>query len=148
MRSDRVHPQCRTGSDDGSKSSTEGFDHGSGQCSRGGDRAVEASPWFDPVNNSEDISEGCVDGFCLIPGIPKESPVDMVNQPPHYAGFGKKIETIDKIEDAVQFAPDAVLGGLQWQVMKYLDRMWQKGDPLENASKASWYLNRLIDKLS
>lgn len=72
----------------------------------------------------------------------------MVNQPPHYAGAGKKIETIDKIEDAVQFAPDAVLGGLQWQVMKYLDRMWQKGDPLENASKASWYLNRLIQKLS
>lgn len=90
----------------------------------------------------------CKDGFCPIPAITKVEPVDMVNHPPHYAGAGRKFETIDKIEDAVQFAPDAVLGGLQWQALKYLDRLWQKGDPLENASKAAWYLDRLIKKLS
>ena len=73
--------------------------------------------------------------------------VDMVNHPTHYANSNKKIETIDKIEDAVQFAPDPVLGGLQWQVLKYMDRLWAKGNPKQDASKALWYLTRLIDKL-
>jgi hypothetical protein len=44
--------------------------------------------------------------------------VDMVNHPTHYTNSNKKLEIIDKIEDAVQFAPDPVLGGLQWQVLK------------------------------
>jgi hypothetical protein len=78
---------------------------------------------------------------------PKAKKVDMVNHPPHYSNPKKKIETIDKIEDAVQFAPDAVLGGLQWQALKYLDRLWDKGNPKQDAEKAVWYLNRLIDKL-
>lgn len=73
--------------------------------------------------------------------------VDMVNHPSHYANSNKKIETIDKIEDAVQFAPNAVLGGLQWQVLKYMDRLWEKGNPKQDASKALWYLKRLIDKM-
>ena len=72
--------------------------------------------------------------------------VDMVNHPSH-SNSNKKIETIDKIEDAVQFAPDAVLGGLQWQVLKYMDRLWEKGNPKQDASKALWYLKRLIDKM-
>lgn len=73
--------------------------------------------------------------------------VDMVNHPPHYANPKKKVETIDKIEDAVQFAPNPVVGGLQWQVLKYMDRLWDKGNPKQDASKALWYLERLIDKL-
>jgi hypothetical protein len=74
--------------------------------------------------------------------------VDMVNHPPHYSNSKKKIETIDKIEDAVQFAPNAVIGGLQWQVIKYMDRLWEKEDPKRDAMKAKWYLERLIEKLS
>lgn len=144
MWSDRVHSQRGRGSDDGGKSPTEGFAYGTREDSGSGDRAFQTAPWFSPVETPED----CGNGFCPVPPISKKEPPDMVNQPPHYAGMGKKIETIDKIEDAVQFAPDPVLGGLQWQVIKYLDRMWQKGDPLENASKAAWYLNRLIQKLS
>jgi hypothetical protein len=73
--------------------------------------------------------------------------VDMVNHPPHYVNSKKKIETIDKIEDAVQFAPNPVVGGLQWQVLKYMDRLWDKGNPKQDASKALWYLERLIAKL-
>ena len=73
--------------------------------------------------------------------------VDMVNRPPHYANPDKKIETIDKIEDAVQFAPNAVIGGLHWQTLKYLDRLWLKDNPLEDAKKARWYLERMIKKL-
>jgi hypothetical protein len=70
---------------------------------------------------------------------------DLVNHPPHYTAG--RHEAIDVIEDAVGRAPDAVLGGLQWQTLKYLLRMWDKGSPTMDAKKASWYLTRLIDHL-
>jgi hypothetical protein len=68
---------------------------------------------------------------------------DVVNHPPHYAD-GRKYEVIDVIEDSVQFAPNAVLGGLQWQVLKYMHRCWGKQNSMEDLRKARWYLNRLI----
>ena len=70
---------------------------------------------------------------------------DMVNRPAHYTKG--KYEAIDVIEDAVIRAPDPVRGALQWQVLKYTLRMWDKYAPLEDAKKARWYLDRLIDKL-
>ena len=70
---------------------------------------------------------------------------DMVNSPPHYTKG--KFEAIDVIEDAVQHAPNAVYGTLQWQVLKYILRMWSKNDALEDAKKARWYLDRLINKM-
>lgn len=75
----------------------------------------------------------------------KVSSYDMVNSPPHYNRG--KFEAIDVIEDAVQHAPDSVIGGLQWQVLKYVLRMWHKTSALEDAKKARWYLDRLINKL-
>ena len=71
---------------------------------------------------------------------------DLVNHPPHYTAG--QFEAIDVIEDAVQSAPNAVLGGLQWQALKYLLRVWNKGNSLEDARKAEWYLRRLINKLA
>jgi hypothetical protein len=68
---------------------------------------------------------------------------DVVNHPPHYAD-GRKYEVIDVIEDSVQFAPNAVVGGLQWQVLKYMHRCWSKQSSMEDLRKARWYLNRLI----
>lgn len=141
MWADGVYSERGRGNDDGSQAEAEGFDYGLRGGSRGGEGTVNDAPWFEPVTE-------CKDGFCPMPSAAKPERVDMVNHPPHYAGDGRKFETIDKIEDAVQFAPDAVTGGLQWQVLKYMDRLWQKGDPLENASKAAWYLDRLIKKLS
>lgn len=70
---------------------------------------------------------------------------DMVNHPPHYTAG--KFETIDVIEDAVQHAPDAILGGMQWQALKYLIRLWHKDSALQDAKKAQWYLQRLITRL-
>ena len=70
---------------------------------------------------------------------------DPVNHPSHYTAG--RFEAIDVIEDAVQHAPDSVAGGLQWQSLKYLLRLWGKGNPLQDALKARWYLDRLIDKL-
>ena len=70
---------------------------------------------------------------------------DLVNHPPHYTSG--RVETIDFIEDCVQQAPDAVVGGLQWQVLKYMSRLWLKDDPALDAGKARFYLDRLIRTL-
>lgn len=73
---------------------------------------------------------------------------DQVNHPPHYTKG--RFEAIDVIEDAVDSAPNAVLGSLQWQALKYLLRMWSKHaeNPIQDAQKAEWYLKRLINKLA
>lgn len=71
---------------------------------------------------------------------------DAVDSPSHYAK-DRRFEVIDKIEDAVRFAPDPILGSLQWQILKYVERCWLKHKPDEDLKKARWYLNRLIDKL-
>lgn len=70
---------------------------------------------------------------------------DPVNQPAHYTAG--PVEVINILEQAVAQAPDAVRGGLQWQALKYLHRIWHKGNPLQDAQKARWYLDRLIQKL-
>ena len=67
---------------------------------------------------------------------------DMVDNPAHYNEGA--IETIDYIVD--------VLG--EWDsihychgnIIKYLStRLWTKGKPLQDAKKARWYLNKMID---
>jgi hypothetical protein len=70
---------------------------------------------------------------------------DPVDHPAHYTAG--RTEVIDFIEDMVQLAPDAVVGGLQWQCLKYLSRLWLKDHPLQDAQKAQWYLSRLIATL-
>ena len=137
MRTNGCNTECRTGADDGSITQAPRDLDGTGGTGRESDRDVEETPWFDPVEGE------CKDGFCPMP----QPKVDMVNHPPHYSNPNKKLETIDKIEDAVQFAPNPVLGGLQWQVLKYMDRLWDKKNPKQDAQKALWYLTRLIDKL-
>lgn len=68
-----------------------------------------------------------------------------VDHPSHYTSGSQ--EAIDTIEDAVKDAPNAIIGGLQWNALKYLLRLWLKENPKKDALKARWYLNRLIDKL-
>jgi hypothetical protein len=69
---------------------------------------------------------------------------DPVN-PQHYRNY--RIEVIDILEDAVARAPDAVKGSLQYQVLKYMLRLWDKENALQDAKKSRWYLDRLISKL-
>jgi hypothetical protein len=71
---------------------------------------------------------------------------DKVNSPAHYTRGAQ--EAIDIIEEAIQDAPTPKEGMLQAQALKYLLRMWLKDDPKQDAEKARWYLNRLIDSLS
>ena len=70
---------------------------------------------------------------------------DSVNNPSHYTRGSQ--EAIDTIEEAIQDAPSVETGMLQGQVLKYLLRLWLKDNSTEDAEKARWYLNRLIDKL-
>ena len=62
---------------------------------------------------------------------------DVVNHPKHYTVGG--IETIDFIEAKK-------LGYNLGNVVKYVSRVDQKDDPIENLKKAQWYLDREIAK--
>lgn len=69
-----------------------------------------------------------------------ESP-DIVNEPPHYQGVSG-IECIDAIESmgcGVDFC--------RANAVKYLWRLGKKGAALEDAKKAQWYINRLVQQL-
>lgn len=70
---------------------------------------------------------------------------DPVNHPSHYTSG--QVEVIDLLEQAVANAPMSVHACLQWQALKYLNRMWLKGNSLEDAKKSRWYIERLIQKL-
>lgn len=70
---------------------------------------------------------------------------DPINHPPHYTAG--PIKSIDVIEQTVRFAPTPMMRRLQWQILKYLLSMWLKANPLQDARKARWYLDRLIQRL-
>lgn len=70
---------------------------------------------------------------------------DPVNHPAHYTAG--EIECIDALESMVCGYTDPVLAGLAWQVVKYIWRCPMKGKPVEDARKAEFYLNRMIEKL-
>jgi len=101
------------------------------------------------VSSSEIKFTECVDGVCPVPWAVNKSPIapkgDPVNHPEHYTAG--KVEIIEILEQAVEDAPDPISGGLLWQTLKYLLRLWYKGNMLQDAKKARWYLNRLIERL-
>ena len=71
--------------------------------------------------------------------------IDHVNSPAHYTRG--RVEVIEVIEDAVKDAPDTFDAVLQGNILKYLLRLWVKENPLQDAKKARWYLDRLITRL-
>ena len=79
------------------------------------------------------------------PFNPDPTDIDRVNSPTHYTQGTQ--EAIDIIEEAIDAAPSVQSGMLQAQVLKYLLRLWHKDNPLEDARKGRWYLNRLINRL-
>lgn len=66
---------------------------------------------------------------------------DAIN-PAHYTA-GRRFEVIEVLEDWAQFAPNVKQGIALAQALKYLGRMYSKGDPAENLQKAQWFLDRL-----
>ena len=77
--------------------------------------------------------------------LSKRASKDMVNSPSHYT-VGQT-DVIDVIESAVSGSDDPIAAVLQGNVIKYILRLWFKGNELQDAKKAQWYLNRLIEKL-
>lgn len=73
----------------------------------------------------------------------KQPAVDLVNSPPHYTG--SSIECIDAIEAAL--TREEFIGFLRGQVFRYTWRLGKKDDPIQDASKAQWYQNKLIEVL-
>ena len=67
---------------------------------------------------------------------------DQVNNPPHYNQGG--IECFDAIKASL--SPEEYKGYLRGQIIKYIWRMNHKGNSLQDAQKASWYLNKLIQQ--
>ena len=67
---------------------------------------------------------------------------DMVNSPPHYSDG--KIETIDYIVDVL--GEYEAISYCHGNVIKYTgSRLWKKDDPIQDAEKAVWYLNKMIE---
>ena len=73
---------------------------------------------------------------------------DMVNKPPHYQllpgveVYDVRLALLKKIEPNTPFEQVS-----DWdRASEYLLRMWQKNG-LEDAKKARWYLNKLIEKM-
>ena len=67
---------------------------------------------------------------------------DLINHPPHY-NVGE-IETIDYIVDVL--GKDKAAAYCHGNVLKYTgSRLWAKANPLQDAKKAVWYLNKMID---
>ncbi len=67
---------------------------------------------------------------------------DLVNSPAHYTKGA--IETIDYIVDAL--GEWEAISYCQGNVIKYTgSRLWAKGKPIQDAEKAIWYLNKMIE---
>ena len=75
--------------------------------------------------------------------IADEELEDVVNKPIHYNSGG--IECIEAIKASMSI--EAFEGYLKGNCLKYLWRMSYKGKALEDAKKAQWYLQKLIDSV-
>ena len=69
--------------------------------------------------------------------------MDMVDKPPHYNQGG--IETIEYMK--AYSTKEEFMGHCRLTAIKYLSRLMEKENPLQDAMKARWYLNKLIEEL-
>ncbi len=72
-----------------------------------------------------------------------DSSSDQVNQPDHYTGGS--IECWDYLKD--NMPREAYLGGIEWNIKKYLHRWRYKKNPVEDLKKAKVYLDKLIKEM-
>lgn len=74
---------------------------------------------------------------------PTPAAEDVVNAPSHYTNGG--IETIDFMK--AKLSPEEYRGYLRGNALKYLSRLGNKDAAKQEASKAQWYVNRLVECL-
>ena len=68
-----------------------------------------------------------------------DQPYDPVNSPTHYTGSIECIDALESIGLGEHFC--------QGNAIKYLWRLGKKDDALQDARKAQWYVNRLVEIL-
>ena len=68
---------------------------------------------------------------------------DNVNSPSHYNQGG--VECIDAL--AASLGEEGFKAYCRGNIIKYLWRLEHKGKSLEDAKKARWYLNKLIERM-
>ena len=73
----------------------------------------------------------------------KDVLADPVNKPAHYRQGG--IECIDAIKASM--TDEAFIGYCKGNTQKYLWRLGLKDSALQDAKKAQWYLNKLIETM-
>lgn len=73
----------------------------------------------------------------------KDKKETSVDEPDHY--ISGKIECWDYLKD--NMPREAYLGGLEWNIKKYLHRWRYKDNPAQDLKKARVYLNKLINEL-
>ena len=71
-------------------------------------------------------------------------PSDEINSPLHYTVGG--YEAIDVIR--AKLTPEEYIGGLKWQIMKYIMRANYKGHHDADCKKAAWYAEELRQFIS
>lgn len=74
---------------------------------------------------------------------PLQIEADPINQPAHYTSG--KVECIDAIEAAL--GREGFVAFLRGQVIKYQWRLVLKDAAAQDAGKARWYANRLVETL-
>lgn len=73
---------------------------------------------------------------------------EAVDHPVHYGGGEDPYEHVKVMRAILQKSPmDGFVCGLLYNCTKYLWRLGQKDDTLQDAKKAQWYLNRLVEYL-
>jgi hypothetical protein len=70
--------------------------------------------------------------------------MDEITKPKHYTQG--KVECITALESMME--RESFIDYLRAQALKYVWRLRHKGDPLEDAKKAQYYINFLVSKLS
>ena len=70
--------------------------------------------------------------------------MDDISKPKHYTQG--TVECLDAIDSMLE--QSSGIDFYRTQIVKYMWRLRDKGDPLKDAYKAKFYLDRLIQKLS
>jgi hypothetical protein len=74
-------------------------------------------------------------------GVKVTEDFDAVEKPKHY-NTGR-YETIDVIVDTL--GEWEAISYCHGNVLKYTIRLWNKGNPIQDAEKAKWYLTKMIE---
>ena len=85
------------------------------------------------------VEAGAAPGNLKIEYKYEEERPDQVNNPLHYSVGG--YEAIDVIR--AKLTPEEYIGGLKWQIMKYVMRANYKSHHKEDLLKAAWYAKEL-----